>query len=181
MADDSLILVHLSDIHFRCWSGTEYDVDNDIRNELMLDAARVSGSLGQPQGILVAGDIAFSGDTQEYQAAKAWLFDFCDKLGRTLENVWCVPGNHDVDRSQIKNSPILSSIHTGIRQSAQKDIDEQIRLFLDDPEAATIIFRPVTEYNKFAAAFGCQTKPGNTSWQRRFSLNGIMCSSQYLI
>ena len=97
MADDSLIFVHLSDIHFRCWSGSEYDVDNDLRNELLLDAESVSKDHGQPQGILVTGDIAFSGTSEEYDIAKEWLAELCIKLGRTLENVWCVPGNHDVE------------------------------------------------------------------------------------
>ena len=41
MTDDSLVFVHLSDIHFRCWSGSEYDVDSDLRNEILLDRPRI--------------------------------------------------------------------------------------------------------------------------------------------
>jgi len=171
MTGDNLIFIHLSDIHFKRCSGSEYDVEEDIRNEILLDAAEASQQLGRPEGILVAGDIAFSGIAEEYDVAKKWLANLCEKVGRTPENIWCVPGNHDVDRSQIKKSVTLSSIHTQLRQSNQKEIDGQMLNYLGDSEAASIIFRPVTEYNKFAAAFGCQTNQSKTSWHRDFALN----------
>ncbi|MDD4048033.1 MAG: hypothetical protein PHI90_04285 [Clostridia bacterium] len=54
--------VHLSDIHFRTFSGDRYDVDNDLRHELLLDvehSAKVC--LQNIQGVMICGDIAFSG------------------------------------------------------------------------------------------------------------------------
>jgi len=171
MADDSLIFVHLSDIHFRCWSGSEYDVDNDLRNELLLDAESVSKDHGQTQGILVTGDIAFSGTSEEYDIAKEWLAELCIKLGRTLENVWCIPGNHDVEWSHIQKSFTLETIHNRLRQSAQQEIDGQILSCMGDSTAAELMFRPITGYNRFAASFQCQINSRKPVWQQDFSLN----------
>lgn len=171
MAADSLVFVHLSDIHFRCWSGSTYDIDEDLRNELLLDATEVSKQLGQPQGILVTGDIAFNGIKEEYDTAKKWLTELCTELGRTLEHVWSVPGNHDVDWGYTKQSPTLAAIHNELRQSDEQGIDREIRRFLGDAEAAELIFRPVSEYNRFAAAFRCQIGPQKPTWQHDFSLN----------
>ena len=171
MATDGLIFVHLSDIHFRSWSGSKYDIDEDLRNELLLDAGSVSKDLGQPQGVLVTGDIAFNGVSEEYDIAKEWLTDLCTKLGRTLENVWCVPGNHDVERTRIKQSRAVEALHNQLRLAEQKDIDGRILEYMQDSEAAELIYRPINKYNKFAAAFQCRISQKNPTWEQDFTLN----------
>ena len=39
---EKLVFVHLSDIHFTRASGTTHDLDANVRNELCLDAVKVS-------------------------------------------------------------------------------------------------------------------------------------------
>ena len=63
---DKLVLVHLSDIHFTSASGASvHDIDSEIRNEIFRDAAAVTKELGGATGVLVTGDIAFSGQYAE--------------------------------------------------------------------------------------------------------------------
>jgi hypothetical protein len=53
--------LHLSDIHFRRNANTPYDSFKDLRDELERDADEVAKRFGGVQGILISGDIAFSG------------------------------------------------------------------------------------------------------------------------
>src|SRR4051794_33157633 len=105
-------LLHLSDIHFRFGeSGDIFDPDSDLRNELERDVVRLRGTrIEKVDGILVTGDIAFAGKKEEYERASAWLERLCDLLGCARDNVWVVPGNHDVDREVIKNSETLRTL-----------------------------------------------------------------------
>ena len=107
MNDNALIFVHISDIHFHKLSGDQYDLDEDLRNELLLDVDAVTAEIGTPNGILVTGDIAFSGKPEEYVNAKAFLTELCERLGGSLADVWCVPGNHDVDQDRVQDNSIL--------------------------------------------------------------------------
>lgn len=92
---DGLVFVHLSDIHFRCWSGSAFDLDDDLRHELVRDCEEVLGSLAAPDGILVTGDIAFRGNGHEYEVAKAWLSELCQRFGRDL------PVSHDITQPLV--------------------------------------------------------------------------------
>lgn len=91
-----LMVVHLSDMHFR-------DSDN-------VSAGRVNAIVGtlQPQikGIdavlvIVSGDLAFSGDKQQFAEVKCFLDSFKkiikSRYGIGRIDIVVVPGNHDVD------------------------------------------------------------------------------------
>lgn len=172
MADDELVFLHLSDIHFRRDSGGTYDIDEDLRNELVLDARTLAASLGTPNGILISGDIAFSGCEAEYVNAKDWLQTVCDGVGSDPDDVWCVPGNHDVDQACVKASKILRDIHNNLRQCEQQDLDTGIDSYMHDRVTRELLFDTITEYNKsFAAKFSCLLSPDCPVWQEDFTLN----------
>jgi len=133
-----MIFLHLSDIHFHSSSGGKYDLDEDLRLELLADAERVAKTLGPPAGVLVTGDIAFAGATDDYARAKQWLSELCGRFGRTIEIVWSVPGNHDVDRSCVGKSPLLRDQHQKLRSIPEDDIERQLADYLRDPEAGGI-------------------------------------------
>jgi len=74
---ECLNFVHLSDIHFTGKSGNScFDLDSDVRHELQRDAAALVQRVGLVNGVLVTGDIAFSGARDEYAKAGAWLVGF---------------------------------------------------------------------------------------------------------
>ena len=51
-----------------------------------------------PDFILLTGDVAFSGHASEYRLAKRFIKSLCDAAHLAKERVFCVPGNHDIDR-----------------------------------------------------------------------------------
>jgi 3',5'-cyclic AMP phosphodiesterase CpdA len=55
----------------------------------------------------VTGDLALSGSSQEYVAVREFLNRLSVAACVPLERVFCVPGNHDVDRSRI--TPFVAS------------------------------------------------------------------------
>jgi predicted phosphodiesterase len=144
---ERIVLVHLSDIHFTGSSGTSvHDLDSEVRNEILRDAATVAKELGGATGVLVTGDIAFSGQRNQYEKAASWLLEFCRAIGCPDESVWVVPGNHDVDRN-VASSKILT-----------------------DEQSAKALLAPLAEYNTFAARFQCSISAERPYWERDLSL-----------
>jgi len=164
-------LLHLSDIHFNASSGTTiHDLDADVRNELVRDATALSEEIGSPAGVLVTGDVAFSGQRAEYERAAFWLLKLCRAIGCPEENVWVVPGNHDVDR-QLAKSKITKTLHQTIRSKAEDAIDSELREILADPQSAAALLVPLKEYNVFAARFQCSLSAESPFWERDLKLS----------
>ena len=159
-----MLFLHLSDIHFHSWSGSKFDLDEDLRIELLADAEQVAGKLGAPVGVLVTGDVAFAGAAEDYLHAKEWLAQLCARFGRTIEIVWSVPGNHDVDRACVSKSALVRDQHSSLRNVLVSNLDGHLAGYLSDPEARDILFRPISEYNRFAGAFGCAISGDKPVW-----------------
>lgn len=167
---EKLVLVHLSDIHFTGSSGTSvHDLDSEVRNEILRDAATVTKELGGATGVLVTGDIAFSGQHAEYDRAASWLLELCRAIGCPDENVWVVPGNHDVDR-KIANSKVTKTLHESVRAKHGPALDKELREILTDDSSAKALLAPLAEYNNFAARFQCSISAARPYWERDLSL-----------
>lgn len=168
---DALRFMHLSDIHFRRSSGTTvHDLDADVRNELVRDAKTLAKEFGSPAGVLVTGDVAFSGQSEEYDQAASWLLELCRAVGCREENVWVVPGNHDVDR-QLAQSKITKTLHETIRSKAESAIDSELQEILTDQQSAAALLAPLKEYNAFAARFQCSLSANTPFWERDLQLS----------
>lgn len=164
--------IQLSDIHFHySTSGSSYDLDDVIRHELVLDAASRSNELGGVYGVLVSGDIAFSGRPNEYATAYNWLSELCREVGCSSQHVWTIPGNHDVDRSKIRGVRLTEMLHKQLRRTPLDDINSQVRSCLEDSESRKLMFAPLEHYNAFAANFGCCSTADPLYWTRDLSLN----------
>ena len=167
---EKLVLVHLSDIHFTGSSGTSiHDLDADVRNELLRDAATLTKELGGATGVLVTGDIAFSGKREQYERAASWLVDFCKAIDGQDESVWVVPGNHDVDRDRAKK--VTKTLHESIRKKDEASIDAELREILSDPQSASALLEPLAEYNAFAGRFQCTITREKPFWERDLTLS----------
>lgn len=168
---EKLVLVHLSDVHFTGSSGTSvYDLDSEVRNEILRDAATVTKELGGATGVLVTGDIAFSGQRTEYERAASWLLEFCRAIGCPDESVWVVPGNHDVDR-KVANSKVTKTLHESVRAKQGPALDKELREILTDVNSANALLAPLAEYNIFAARFQCSISAEKPYWERDLSLS----------
>ena len=161
----ALNLVHLSDIHFKYeLDGSVHDLDYDVRNELEIDLRHILDETGPIDAIVVTGDIAFAGKEEDYDVARAWLASLCEKIGCKAEQVWVVPGNHDINWQGI--TPIVRNVQDSIQGAAIDSIDRCIRQVVhEDPIGADVLATPLTDYYKFSAIYGCKPNSGHLSWQ----------------
>jgi formylglycine-generating enzyme required for sulfatase activity/predicted MPP superfamily phosphohydrolase/energy-coupling factor transporter ATP-binding protein EcfA2 len=132
-----ITILHLSDIHFR----KRRDEKNQIfRQNVQTGLIEAIGAHlkkhGNPDFVVVTGDIAFSGKKHEYE--EAW--EFFKKLKPVLQPdpvYLVVPGNHDVNREKVRK-----------RFSLQRIVKEdQADEFLEDPEDVKTFIR--TKFTAF--------------------------------
>lgn len=163
-----LRFLHLSDIHFSTKFDEEKIPHNDVRDELLDDLRDVMiPRLGTIDKVLIAGDIAFSGKREEYEAASQWLENVTSFCGCKRTDVLTVPGNHDVDRKRIL--PATKSIHKRLRTCSLPEAKrELVELAAQNDGALT---DKLTEYQAFASTYGCQFQsPSRPQWNRLLSL-----------
>lgn len=170
-----MVFLHLSDIHFqKKISDTTFDLDRYLRKEVERDVIAMAKRLGNINGILITGDIAFSGLPEEYEKAAKWLETLCKLINCKPENVWPVPGNHDVNRSIIDKSYLLKSSHEKLRSAnTHQEIDAQIQsCFFEDQEGASLLFKPIQAYKNFAEKYEGDFRESNALfWESDLVLN----------
>lgn len=141
--------LHLSDIHYGHgdprWASDQDDVVGAITNDL---AHLIAGGSPSPDGIVVTGDIAFSGGVNkhdEYQRA----FELIERLRDRFEiaEVLLVPGNHDVQRT-TKRGARLRLIQS-LREE-QERVEDSLGLAEDQFELAARF----ANYGSFVAKVG---------------------------
>jgi hypothetical protein len=150
--------VHISDVHFG-HGGARHQWDQRlITADLRRDAAQVlrDGKIPAPRQLFVTGDVAFSGNgrkpvagASEYALARAWLEDLCKDLGMGSDQVYLVPGNHDVDRGVDKAERDIRRLVEGVRDG-KDPIDE---VFGHEVDVGRLRQR-MAAYLEFAGAFG---------------------------
>ena len=117
--------IQMSDIHFKSSSGDSYDIDKQLRSAMIRDLKNnVLNYIDNIKGILVCGDLAFSGQKGELEIAKEFLKKMTMLLGLSLKEVFCVVGNHDVDQSVIKNSHIIELLQSELKKVDDMDADK---------------------------------------------------------
>jgi predicted phosphodiesterase len=124
-------------------------------------------------GILISGDVAFSGKTDEYNKARDWLREICRQIDCSEEAVWVIPGNHDVDRDVIRKSSIIQDKHQKLRtgDAAAGELEHEVLRLHQDAEAFEALQRPLAGYIKFAGGYECKPEPGNLFWEDDLPLN----------
>lgn len=167
-----LTLLHLSDIHFR-YGPKRSVVNDDIRDQLVRDAARHTDAIDGYDAIIISGDIAFSGEPAEYDLASEWLESLCRQLKLPPHRVWVIPGNHDVNRRVVASSESLTATHARIRNICRSNnaraASDALERSLDDP--AGNLLKPFSNYNDFAKRFECSVRPNCPYWEQDFTLS----------
>lgn len=146
-----IAFVHLSDIHF----GQERDglavVNEDVKNCLIDDCEKTLSIINPDEvgGVLVTGDIAYSGKKNEYDAAGQWLDRLTSAIKCERTKVQIVPGNHDIDRGTLSESTkdMLAAIAT--------QGEEKFTKYLDDDGDRDRLFARFEDYRLFAEAYDC--------------------------
>lgn len=171
MSNDFITFMHVSDIHFQKRSGEVLDLDLELRTQLEHDAQKMKNEIGEVLGILVTGDIGYSGQSEEYKKAIEWLVHLCEVLDCTKQNVWVVPGNHDVHRASVQNSKPLKDQYKLFRTVNVVDLDKEIESTIGDQTYSKILFDPISNYIEFASKFSCDIQPSKPFWESDFTLN----------
>ena len=90
--------LHLSDFHFNL--GQSYDA-NIVLEALLRDLPSIGSEFLPVDLVFVTGDIAFSGNQEEYELAAEFFDKLLSKLSVSQDRLYVVPGNHDVDLQRI--------------------------------------------------------------------------------
>ncbi len=110
--------LHLSDIHIG-HGGATHVADQELVLGALRDDVKeqIGAGVPKPDVVLVTGDIAFSGACvakDEYDRAAKWLGAIAAAAGLTLDDVYVVPGNHDVQRT-VDKPPLAKSALQSVR------------------------------------------------------------------
>ena len=162
--------IHLSDIHFGQEKGGEVIFHDDVKEQVIrqvrsLAAARRTAGASPLCGVLVTGDIAYSGTKAQYEIAAAWLDRLTAAAGCGSTDVQVVPGNHDIDRNRISTSAGL--LFDKIMAGGQQALD----LCLASEMDREVLYDRFTDYRPFAYGYGCKLdNEGGRAGEKRFDL-----------
>ena len=98
---DTFRILHLSDLHI---SKDNNPANSSIFNALLKQIEKDINNGISPEIVVISGDIANRGTANEYSIVKEFLDRLLDMLGLLNENIFMVPGNHDVDRTKFRPS-----------------------------------------------------------------------------
>ena len=146
-----LTYVHLSDIHFGQETGSKVYVHDDVKECLIADLTtlKVAAGIERIDGVIVTGDVAFSGKKREYDCAAQWLDRLTQEIGCVKTDVLVVPGNHDIDRDRITRLAEL------MLDEIVEGGSEELERFLAEPKAREVLYEKFDDYRAFAEGYGC--------------------------
>ena len=91
--------LHISDLHMSVREAWSQDV---LLRAMCEQIARQRSEGMVADFILLTGDLAFSGKAEEYVLVAEFLDALCAAAQVPKERMFCVPGNHDIDRDRQK-------------------------------------------------------------------------------
>ena len=141
-------LLQLSDIHWKKQLDAADDY-TDIRDQMLQDLEYYCQGTGNAfDKILICGDIAFSGSTDEYKRANSFIRDLCKTVACKSEEVYTVPGNHDKNVNEHPKC-VREFIHQAI-SNRWNDCDMWWNKMIDeDFSFIKKLYTPFKEYNHF--------------------------------
>lgn len=137
---------------------------------MIQDARARTDTLGKIDAILLGGDIAYRADPIEYVAASRWISELAQACGCSLERVFVVPGNHDVDRGIIAQKRGIQYAQRAITSASDADRAGELKSQLEDSSVGHAHFEPLAAYNDFAKSFNCQVYPAKLFWKQDLNL-----------
>lgn len=155
------------------FSNNPADIDKDLRDAIITDLKiNAQQQLQNVSGILVTGDIAYSGTTHEYGIAKEYLNEISNIFSIKPNDIYCVPGNHDINQTTIKESHIIYKEQCEIYDCLNiDDADKAFNKSVTDSHFNTVLFESIREYNEFANQFNCNISPEKITWNNDFELD----------
>lgn len=153
--------IHLSDIHIGHGDPKHLEYQKLVLNGLKSDIRSAPARDVPPaDAIFVTGDLAFSGSTRnkdEYKRVATLLKQISTSVSLTVDRVFTVPGNHDVQRNVEESNPTVSLMLEKLRSGEVK-----IDTVLADKEKRLLLGQRLSNYLTFAKGFApanCLPKP----------------------
>lgn len=169
---NEISFIHVSDIHFNRYSGDDFDDNDDLRNEMIRDIEKnAKKELINVKGILVCGDIAYSGQEEEYNIADNFLKNILNIFDLSEKDIYCVPGNHDIDQNVPKQSISVYNAQKFIEEQKNDDVGFVLRRFKNDNHIENPLLYPIKEYNKFSNKLSSSFDKMQLCWQSEIKLN----------
>ncbi|ANL57328.1 metallophosphoesterase [Rhizobium phaseoli] len=167
-----LRFVHLSDIHFGQEKHGTGPINDDVRRELLRDCKRMisNGHIIEPAtGILLTGDVAYSGKESEFKRAVEWLDELASIIKCDRKQVQVIPGNHDVDLQTLDDQAKL--FQGMLRKMSVEDIQAYLNTVADNENHP--LMQKLADYRSFAGAYGSDFKStGQPITIKSYSLEG---------
>lgn len=173
-----LSFIHISDIHFVKSSGDPYDIDEELRQAMLYDLENCAKSLlYKVNGILVCGDLAFSGKMEEYNKANEFLKNVLQVFDMKQNDLYCVVGNHDVDQSVVRDSHVLELVQDELASTKDSSqLDYIIRKIQNDSVINVeggLLYKPIETYNSYFHSMSCDYTVSKPNWSTVMPLNDI--------
>jgi len=143
------VYVHLSDIHFGQETGGSVVIHADVKERLIEDVSQFVAELpdGRADGVIVSGDIAYSGKRKEYTQAGEWLDRIAGAVGCAITDIQVVPGNHDIDQNEISHASELM-----LKEIADNG-EEALDKFLVADRDREMLYARFSAYRPFAEGY----------------------------
>jgi len=98
-------ILHLSDLHV----SAQGNFDRSVVLDPLITRIKEDLTKGfKPEIVIMSGDVAFSGKTEEYALAKGFFDKLLTALKLSPQDLFIVPGNHDVDCSEYAQGESLN-------------------------------------------------------------------------
>ena len=130
--------LHISDLHMQ---NSQSSAQNAVLTAMLDDIKkRCKGGLAF-DFVLVTGDLAFAGKETEYALVEKFFDNLATTIGLSQEKIFCIPGNHDVDRERQK------MCFSGARSALQNQT--KIYSFLGDAEERETLLKRQGNFREF--------------------------------
>lgn len=144
--------LHISDLHLResaSWS------QDGVLSRMLDDIRRRSADGLVIDFVLVTGDLAFSGEESQYHLVEAFLDDLAATLHLSASLIYCVPGNHDVQRDT------QTMCFKGARQSLHSEND--VYAFLQTTAERETLLARQANYFSFQERYSSEQERESTT------------------
>ena len=161
--------LHISDLHLRV--GQEWS-QNHVLREMCRNIKRQRESGIKADFVLVTGDIAYSGKAEEYDLARQFFDQLRVHSDVPKERIFCVPGNHDVDRSRQTNA------FDGARENLRTGSDVDALIGTTE-ELQSLLARQENYLQFLESYFDGQDRnwiSGGLAYVAKFEVNDVACA-----
>jgi predicted phosphodiesterase len=161
--------LHLSDWHQGAEDNdkslVQFDRLNVVLPKLIEDIKNrkeISPDLSQVDFIVFSGDVAFSGKKEQYDNAYQNFFDpILKATNLTKDQLFIVPGNHDLDREVVKDSDYSSVLKQPFGDGDDFKTDEDVKKALTDnkKERFKSLLKPFSSFKEFLGKHPEENEP----------------------